>query len=337
MNPTQQVDMPTPEVPANHGYGVGFFTTFIILCFTFFSPLVSAASCCGGGASSGIILPKFNDAMWDLSASQERYDGFWTESGRYQPDPKDSELLQRRLSISYAYRLADQWQMNVASALVDNQNRYSGEDSSVQAIGDTQVSVWYEAFEKVTCVYRINGWESLEPSVYFGASLTLPTGVSPYSDRVDSSFDITGLGFYRLDANMIIEKTVYPFSLSWQGKYGYTFERPVNQEYGLATQPYNKQLGDRRASTFSGAYTWFLPNLAMLTMTLSHTQLKEADAKYNGVTDVGSGLEKISYATALAYSNAVRDWIFKLSFTQAEEGKKIPKTQILNLGISHVY
>jgi len=74
MNPTQQVDMPTPEVPTNHWYGVGlFFTLFIFLISYNVNTL--AASCCGGGASSGIILPKFNDAMWDMSVSHEAYDG----------------------------------------------------------------------------------------------------------------------------------------------------------------------------------------------------------------------------------------------------------------------
>lgn len=336
MNPTQQVDMPTPEVPTNHWYGVGlFFTLFIFLIS--YNLNTHAASCCGGGASSGIILPKFNDAMWDMSVSHEAYNGAWNKEGSYQKDPADSELLQRRLDLSYAYRLADQWQLNIGLPLIDNQNKYSGENSSVQGLGDMQLSVWYEAFDKVTCVYKINGWESLKPSLYFGSSLTLPTGISSYSDRVDSSFDITGLGFYRLDANMIIEKTVYPYSLSWQGKYGYTFERPVNQENGQAVTPYNKQLGDRRASIFSAAYTWFLPNLSMLTLTASHSQLEESKTKYDGVTDNNSGLNKTTMGLSFAYSSAVRDWIFKLGISEAQDGENIPKTQIINMGVSHVY
>ncbi|MGR6872757.1 hypothetical protein ACU6U9_10715 [Pseudomonas sp. HK3] len=336
MNPTQQVDMPTPEVSANHWYGVGlFFALFIFL--TSSSSITYAASCCGGGASSGIILPKFNNQMWDVSVSHERYDGAWTKEGVYQDDPADSDLLQRRLDFSYAYRLADQWQINVGLPLVDNQNKYSGDNSSVQGLGDMQLSIWYEAFNKVTCVYKINGWESLKPSIYFGTSLTIPTGISPYSDRVDSSSDITGLGFYRLDANMIIEKTVYPYSISWQGKYGYTFERPVNQEYEKPVKPYNKKLGDRTASIFSAAYTWFLPNLSMLSLTASHSTLKEQSAQYDGITDTSSGLEKTTLGLSLAYSSAVRDWIFKLGVNQAQDGENIPKTQIINMGISHVY
>jgi hypothetical protein len=336
MNPTQQVDMPIPEVPANHGYGIGLFFTLVLFIFGF-SPASNAASCCGGGASSGIILPKFNDAMIDMGFSNETYNGFWTNTGQYKDDPKGSNLLQRRLNVSYAYRLADQWQLSVGMPLVDNQNTYSGEQSSVQGLGDMSLSLWYEAFEKVTCVYRINGWESLKPSIYLGTSLTLPTGISPYSDRVDSSFDITGLGFYRLDANIIIEKTVYPYSLSWQGQYGYAFERPVNQEYGQGVSPYNKQLGNRNASTFSAAYTWFLPNLSMLTMTASHSELEEKSARYDGIKDTSSGLEKTTLGLSFAYSNAIRDWIYKVAINQANEGNNIPKTQIITMGVSHVY
>lgn len=359
MNPTQQVDKPTPTLLAQHGFGVGlfsnqffskrffstaahkmgamFFVLQIPLLIAFlFASTAHSASCCGGGASSGIILPKFNDSMWDVSVSNERYDGFWNQSGHYQPDPKASDLLQRRLNLGYAVRLADQWQMNIGLPLVDNQNQYSGDKSSVQALGDMSVGLWYEAFERVTCIYKITGWQSLKPSIYLGGSLTLPTGISPYSDKVDSSFDITGLGFYRLDANVLIEKTIYPYSLSWQGKYGYTFERPINQEYGQAVTPYNKQLGIRTANIVSASYTWFMPNLSMLSLTASHSQLSEQAAQYNGITDHSSGLNKTTLGLALAYSNLIKNWVVKMGISQADEGKNIPKTQILNMGISHV-
>jgi len=338
MNPTQQVDRPTLNLLTNHGYGVGFFFTSIISFFILiFSPTSQAASCCGGGASSGIILPKFNDVMWDLSLANEDYDGYWTQQGVYQKDPRDSTLIQRRLNASYAHRLNDNFQLNSNIALVNNDNQYSGDRNSVTALGDMQLGIWYEAFDNVTCIYKINGWESLKPSIYFGGTLTLPTGISPYTDRIDSSFDITGLGFYRFDANVIIEKTVYPFSLSWQGQYGYTFKRPINQEYSQVITPYTKQLGDRYSNTFNGAYTWFLPNLSMLTLTASLSQLKEDSAKINGQIDHTSGLEKSTLGLAFAYSNAVRDWIIKASFSQADSGENIPKTQVLNIGVSHVY
>ena len=333
MNPTQQVDItrnqfaPIKLIPS-------FFLSSIIALISFNS---QAASCCGGGASTGVILPKFDDAMWDISLDNESYDGYWTQQGKHQDDPEGSELLQRRVNLSYAHRLGEQWQMNVSVPLVDNQNRYSGENSSVQGLGDTQISLWYEAFERVTCVYKITGWESLKPSLYFGTSLTLPTGISAYSDRVDNSFDITGRGFYRWDANMIIEKTVYPFSLGWKGSYGIHLERPVNQEYGNAISPYQKKLGDKSSSTFSAAYTWFLPRLDMITATLSHTQLKEGQSTFDNEKDVNSGFEKTSLGLALAYNSPLRDWLVKLSYNQAESGKNYPRTHILSMGVSHVY
>ncbi len=335
MNPTQQVDAPTLNIPTNHWYGVGSFFTFLLLMIL--SLPVFAASCCGGGASSGIILPKFNDAMWDVSLANETYDGFWTQAGNYQQDPKDSTLLQRRINASYAHRLNDNIQLSSNVALIHNDNQYSGENNSVTALGDMQLGLWYEAFDNVTCVYKINSWESLRPSIYIGSTLTIPTGISPYTDRIDSSFDITGLGFYRLDANMIIEKTVYPFSVSWQGQYGYTLERPINQEYGQTVDPYTKQLGDRYANTFSGAYTWFLKNLSMLTATISHSELTQNPSMIDGVKDHTSGLKKTTNSLSFAYSSAVRDWILKLNISQAIAGENIPKTHIISMGVSHVY
>jgi hypothetical protein len=310
---------------------------FLLLTILFFCSPTFSASCCGGGASSGVILPKFDDAMWDISFAKETYNGYWTQQGNYQADPVGSELSQRRMNVSYAHRIAEQWQVNVSASLIDNQNKYSGDSRSVQGLGDTQVGLWYEAFERVTCVYRINGWESLKPSLYFGTSLTLPTGISAYGDRVDNSFDITGLGFYRWDSNVIIEKTVYPFSLGWQGSYGISIKRPVNQEYGQTVTPYNKQLGERMSSVFSGAYTWFLPNLAMLTATVSYSTLKQAKTKYDGLNDSSSGFDKDTSGIAFAYNSSLRDWILKMSFSQAETGRNYPKTQTVSMGVSHVY
>jgi len=296
-----------------------------------------AASCCGGGAGSGVILPKFNDAMWDLSVAHEAYEGYWTKDGDHQDDPANSDLLQQRLQFSYAHRIGEQWQLNASLPVVDNQNTYGGNTSQVTAIGDTHISLWYEAFERVTCVYKITGWESLKPSIYIGTGLTLPTGVSAYSDRVDNSFDITGLGFYRLDANAIIEKTVYPWSVSWQGSYGYHFERPINQEYGQAVTPYDKQLGERHSSSLALAYTWFLPGLAMLNLGVSHQYLKQGATYYDGQRDDLSGFSKTSLGSTLSYTTSPRDWIVKLGLTQAQSGYNYPKTLSVTMGVSHVF
>ena len=308
-----------------------FFTGY------FYSSTALAASCCGGGASGGVILPKFNQAMWDIGYSQESYEGYWDQQGQHKSDPVGSDLNQISLNLSYAQRLNDDWQVSGFVPLIHNQNQYSGEQSNVYGLGDSQVSLWYETFENVTCVYKINSWQSLKPAVYFGASLTFPTGISNYGDRVSSSQDITGRGFYRLDANMLIEKTVYPFSVAWQASYGQHLERPINEESGKAVNAYDKKLGDRTSHTISAAYTWFLPSLAMLNATVSHGTLKEGKTTNDGITDSASGLEKQSLAFNLSYSSTVRDWILKIGVSQAQTGQKIPKTTVTNIGISHVY
>ncbi len=304
----------------------------------FVSGSTLAASCCGGGASGGVILPKFNQAMWEMSFSQEAYDGSWNQGGDSRPASAGSDLSKNSLTLSYAQRISDNWQISGFIPLVHNQNHYSGgEQTDVTNIGDGQVGVWYETFENVTCVYKVNSWQSLKPSMYLGAALTLPTGVSEYGDRVDNSFETTGNGFYRLDANMLIEKTIYPYSVSWQATYGQHIERPVNEESGKAVTPYDKQLGDRTLHTFSAAYTFFLPNLAMLNTTLSHTRLDQGQTKYDGVKDPSSGSEKQGLGLTLSYSSAVRDWIVKLGISQAQSGKGVDKTTVSNLGVSHVY
>jgi len=312
--------------------GVALFS-FLVLKST---PL-QAASCCGGGAGSGIILPKFKQHMLDLGINNEQYDGFWTQAGDHRDDPANSDLSQKRLNVSYAYRLADQWQLGLSTPLVYNQNTYSGKNSSVFGLGDSQVSLWYEAFERVTCVYKVTSWKSLQPSLYFGPALTLPTGMSQYSDRIESSFDITGRGFYRLDGQVLLEKTIYPWTATVHYIYGQYLKRPVNQEYGQAIEPYNKQLGDRQQLTLSAGYTWFLANFSMLSLTLSHNTVDEGSAIVDGIKDNSSGFESASLGLSLAYSNATQNWIVKAGFTQLEDGENTSKTRTLSIGASHVF
>ena len=140
MNPTQQVDMTLNKCQIDT-FVKRLFLSCSLLFVCLYPQWSFAASCCGGGASSGVILPKFNDAMWDIGFSNEVYDGYWTQQGNYQSDPAGSELIQRRINLSYAHRLSEQLQMNVTLPLVDNQNQYSGESSSVQGLGDTQIGL----------------------------------------------------------------------------------------------------------------------------------------------------------------------------------------------------
>ncbi len=306
---------------------------FIVL----FSNTTFAASCCGGGAGSGAILPKFNYFMWDIGYSHESFDGFWDQQKNYKGDPVGSDLKQTRLNLSYAQRLSDDWQMNVFMPLIHNQNNYSQNTSNTYGLGDMSIGVQYETFESVTCVYKINSWASLKPSVYLGATLTIPTGISAYSDRINNNQDITGRGFYRLDANILIEKTVYPYSVAWQSSYGQHFSRPINEEVGQPIESYQKKLGERTNHSLSFSYTLFLPHLAMLSSTLSYSKLEEAMTENDGINDTASGLNKDSLALNFAHTSGARDWIIKLGFNQSVSGKQIPKTTVLNLGVSHVY
>ena len=309
----------------------------LLLLFVLLSGNTFAASCCGGGAGGGVILPKFNHTMWDVAYSHESYDGFWNQQKKYKDDPVGADLVQSRLNLSYAKRMGDDVQMSVFVPLVHNQNNYGQDTSTTYGLGDMSMGIQYETFAGVTCVYKINSWESLTPSVYLGATLTIPTGISAYSDRIDNNQDITGRGFYRLDANILIEKTVYPYSVAWQSSYGQHFSRPVNEEIGQPVDSYTKQLGDRSNHTFSVSYTWFLPHLAMLNSTVSYSQLAESKTKNSGIVDPASGLSKDSLALNFAHTSGARDWIIKLGVNRALSGKQIPRTTVVNLGLSHVY
>jgi hypothetical protein len=66
---------------------------------------VWAASCCGGGAASSLIVPKFAKAMVDTAVDVELYDGFWNGDGDHVPDPPGSELKQYRVNLGYGHRL----------------------------------------------------------------------------------------------------------------------------------------------------------------------------------------------------------------------------------------
>lgn len=305
-----------------------------------FSSSTWAASCCGGGSSSSLLLPKFAHAMVAISTDAESYDGFWDGSGNYTPDPPGSRLRQYRLNLGYAQRLGSRWQASVNLPYVWNSNQYAGLDSATRGLGDGSINLWYEAFDGITCVWKVRQWQDLKPALYFGAALTLPTGVSPYDD-VANSFDITGRGLYRLDASMLLEKTIYPWNASLSYSYGKHIAREVNREYGKYVEPYQKQLGDRQMLTVSGGYTYFLETMDTLTLTLAYSDLAQADGSIDGRRDVSSNMQKRSFATTVAYSTMDRDWVIKgtWSHARAEDGwgKNFPVTDIISLGVSHVF
>ena len=303
------------------------------------SATAQAASCCGGGSASSLILPKFSRAMVDVSVDMEHYDDFWDNQGKMSMDPQGSDLNQYRINLGYAQRLAPRWQASATLPYVWNQNQYATLQRDTSGIGDSSVSLWYEAFDKIACVWNVNNWKDLLPAIYWGGTLTIPTGTSPYGDVADN-FDITGRGAYRLDASVLIDKTIYPWNASISASYGQYMQRPVNREYGTYIEPYDKQLGDRFNTTFAFGYTYFTDTMESLTGTLSYTYLKEDQAEIDGVVDTTSGLRKESIAATLAWASEDRDWVTKLTWSHAPHrddwGRNFPTTDIITAGVSHV-
>lgn len=181
----------------------------------------------------------------------------------------------------------------------------------------------------------------LTPSVRLGVSLLLPTGYSPY-DKVDSSFDVTGRGFYRLDGNLMIEKTIHPWALALAASYGTYFERSVNREYGKYVEPYHKQLGNRTSASLSLGCSFVLDASGdTLTPTASYAYLKEDDDSFDGVNDPGSGFQKQSLGGCLTFSGTDRDWSVRASWNHAVResgwGKNFPTTDIVSVGVRYVF
>ncbi len=309
----------------------------------FFPCPAPAGSCCGGGAAATLILPKYARAMVDTSFDMEQYDGYWSKNGTYYRDQPGMDLRQYRLNLGYALRLAPKWQASVAVPYVWNVNRYPNGTSRVDGLGDTAFSIWYEAFSAPMCRlgWTDMGWDDLVPAATFGLSLTVPTGVSPY-DGVKSD-DITGRGFYRLDANMLLDKTIYPLSVSLLLGYGKHFERPVDREVDYV-QPYRKQLGDRTIGTFAVSYETLFDAMHArnrMTYTASLSGVREGESTINGTRDPASGFEKDSIAGTAAWSTLERTWSVKGTWSHTLKksgwGENFPASDIYTLGVTHVF
>lgn len=299
-----------------------------------------AASCCGGASATSLILPKFSDAMMDASVEMETYDGYWNGDGAYIPDPAGSSLRQYRLNLGHSWRIGDRWQTAAIIPLVLNDNKYEAVQSGSQGVGDAVLSVWYETFDNVLCVWNARDLEDLRPAVYLGAALTVPTGVSPF-DSVKSSFDVTGRGFYRLDLSAIVEKTVYPWTVSFQYSYGVHMERAVNREYGEDVEPYHKKLGDRRLWSLSAGYTRFLDALDSATVSLAYSDLWQGDGLVDGRDDPVTAFNKRGLAGTVSWTDAERRWTARFSWShvlrQEDWGRNFPATEVLTMGVSYVY
>lgn len=312
----------------------------IIGAASFFTSSALAASCCGGGSASSLILPKFSKSMVDVSFDLEKYDGFWNKAGDRIEDPPGSDLNQYRLNIGYGLRLADRWQLSASAPYVWNDNRYSGVDSKTDGLGDMSLNLWYEAFDAIQCVWKVRSVQDLKPAAYFGLTLTLPTGISPYDD-VNNSFDVTGRGFYRLDGTVLLDKTIYPWTATLLLSYGTHLERSVNREYGKYVEPYHKKLGDRALGTLSLGYSHFLKDMSSMTYTAAYSDLQEEEGTIDGNSDPTTGLRKRSVAGTIAYSTMERDWIIKLTLSNAIKkngwGENFPTTNVISLGVTHVF
>lgn len=304
-----------------------------------FFPLSAwAGSCCGGGGGSTLVLPKFYQSMLDVSFDLEKYDGFWDQHGTYTRDPAGSDLRQYRLNLGYAQRFSPRWQASVAVPYVWNDNEYSGLTSRTDGLGDTTLNLWYEALDDVSA-WKIREAKDLVPSVTIGPSLLIPTGTSPY-DNVTSSFDVTGRGFYRLDGNVLVSKTLHPWGASLAGSYGTYIERPVDREYGTYVKPYHKKLGDRSFVSGSVSYIYSLGSGGdTLTGTASLSQLREANTSYDGVESPSSGFRKDAVTGTIAYSSTDHDWGVRASWCHTVKqdgwGENFPATDIYTIGVSH--
>jgi hypothetical protein len=200
------------------------------------------------------------------------------------------------------------------------------------------LNLWYDALDDKSA-WKIRNLKDMIPSVTIGASLLVPTGISPYDD-VTSSFDITGRGFYRLDGNILVAKTVNPWSASLSLGYGAYLERSVNREYGKYVEPYERKLGDRTSASFSLSYIYYVGTSGdKLTGTGSYSYLREADATYDGFRDSNSGFQKKSIGAAIVYASTDHDWSARISLNHAVRqdgwGENFPTTDIYTLGVNY--
>lgn len=317
---------------------VGLVRVLLMVAATLVSAQAWAASCCGGGGGTTLLLPKFAHGMVALSYSYEHYHGFWDGTGRWVDDPPGSDLNQYRLNLGYGMRLASRWQASVSLPYVWNQNHYAGLTRNTSGLGDASLSLWYESFDNVMCVWRVLSWRDLMPALYWGATLTVPTGISPY-DSVKDNFDITGRGFYRLDGQLVLDKTIYPWTTTLTLSYGTYLERSVNREYGEYVEPYRRRLGNRASGSFAVGYTAFTETMSSITTTVAYSDLYEEKGHIDGAIDPTSGMRKRAVATTLAWSTPERDWVAKLSWSHAVRndgwGRNFPTTDIITVGVNH--
>lgn len=306
-----------------------------------FSPLAAwAGSCCGGGSATSLIVPRYAVSLLDVSFDWEKYDGFWNQDGKHTPDPPHSDLNQYRVNLGYAHRFFDNWQASISLPYVQNDNKYSGVSSLKNGFGDATLSLWYEALLD-NSAWKVRSPGDLIPGVTLGASVLVPTGISPYDD-VNSSFDVTGRGFYRFDGNLLIDKTIQPWNVSLALAYGTYLERSVNREFGKYTEPYRKQLGDRFSASLSVGYNYYFGTGGdTLNGTAAYSYLREGDGHINDSRDSSSSFRKQSVGGAITYSSTDRNWSIRAGWNHAIKedgwGANFPTTDIFTVGVRYVF
>jgi hypothetical protein len=295
-----------------------------------------AASCCGGGGGAAAMAGRGERGLLDLGVEAERYDGYFDGHGQHLPDPVGSALAQYRLTAAAAVRLASAWQVGLSVPIVWNDNVYGGGglSSRTRGVGDASVSLWFEAVDQRTA-WRLASPADLVPAITVGATLTVPTGISPYDD-VASSFDVTGRGFYRLDGTVLVDKGYRAWSASLALAYGVAFERPVNRSYGGFIPPERRDLGDRTSASLAVGHRLFVGTGGhALTSTASLSWLRE------GMGTATTGLEKAAVSVTLAWSSTDSDWSARTSWAHTLQldgwGRSFPTTDTFTLGVRRAF
>lgn len=276
--------------------------------------------------------------MTDISFEFEKYDGYWDSSGEVRSDPPGSDIRQYRAVLTVAQRIGERFQFAAVAPWVWNVSEYTGVSSSSSGVGDLQVTAWYMAVQE-SSAWRADSLADMVPEVELGATLTVPTGVSPYDD-VESSFDVTGRGFYRLDANLYVAKTLHPWTGSLSASWGRYLQREVNREYGKYVEPYEKRLGDRLSMAASLGYImYFGTGGDTVTATATFSRVAEGDAKVDGETMENSGFAKSAAGLALSYSSTDHDWSARVGVTHSLAyggwGEDFPITDVYSVGVRH--
>jgi len=317
-----------------------YLAALVVLTGAVFSSNLYSASCCGGGSSSFLLVPKFSKSSIAVGAAMETYQGFWTSTGKHLPDPDDSLLRQFRATLSGAIRLNDNFQLSLSIPYVFNNNLYSGAQYDTNGLGDTYLTLTYEAFDNITCVWKVRDISDLRPAAYFSVNVLIPTGISPYSD-VENNFDITGRGFYRVDFRAFIDKTIYPFSMSLSAQYGKYIERPINKEYGTYVEPYQRQLGDRFSASGMLGFSFMLPTFYSLSLYASYAYLIEQPGYDNGEVNEFLGFSKQTFTVSTILMNPGKNNIVKLNHSNSPPvdafGVKTASTYSWSIEVQHVY